>query len=363
MVNATSNTRTGGSPILQFQGIGKSYGAVVALSDVDISVAKGEFLTLLGPSGSGKTTLLNIIAGTTEPTVGKVMLAGQDITYLPANKRRLGMVFQNYALFPHMTVFDNIAFPLKIRKLSQAEIETRVRDALSKVRLPDVSNRYPKQLSGGQQQRIAIARCIVYDPELILMDEPLGALDKKLREQLQFEIKRIHEELGVTILYVTHDQEEALVLSDRICLMNNGRVEHLGTPQDLYFRPKTVFTADFLGESNILRARVERRDGKTKVVAKGGLEFDLPQVPDSLSELDIMIRPESLNVGPEGSAGPCKGTIEGVTFSGGVTRLSVMLDDGTPVTAVRLTSDLGQPLEAGRRVTLSCPNEAVAPLI
>ena len=243
------------------RGVAKRYGPVVALNAVDLTVRKGEFLTLLGPSGSGKTTLLNVIAGTVAPTTGRLWIGGRDVTDLPSSERRLGMVFQNYALFPHMTIFENVAFPLRVRKLPWTEIKRRVAEALVLVRLPDVGARKPRELSGGQQQRIAIARCLVYNPDLILMDEPLGALDKKLRDQMQLEIKRLHSNLGVTVLYVTHDQEEALVMSDRICLMNAGRIEQLGDPHELYFQPKSVFAADFLGDSNILDAVREGDSG------------------------------------------------------------------------------------------------------
>ncbi|MGL3210590.1 ABC transporter ATP-binding protein [Bradyrhizobium sp. BR 1433] len=234
---------------LQFCDLRKSYGSAVALDKINLSIATGEFLTLLGPSGSGKTTLLNIVSGMVVPTSGAVLIDGHDVTNIPARDRNLGMVFQNYALMPHMTVFDNVAFPLRMRKFAKKDVERHVMAALDLVRLRDFAQRKPKELSGGQQQRVSIARCLVYKPKLILMDEPLGALDKKLRHQLQFEIKKIHQELGVTILYVTHDQEEALVLSDRICVMNHARVEQVGTPNDLYFRPTNEFVADFLGDS------------------------------------------------------------------------------------------------------------------
>ncbi|MBE2274854.1 MAG: ATP-binding cassette domain-containing protein, partial [Rhodobacteraceae bacterium] len=213
--------------------ITKRYGVFTALHETELAVRKGEFLTLLGPSGSGKTTLLNAIAGMAIPTSGKVWIDGRDMTVLPPEKRGIGMVFQSYALMPHMTVFDNIAYPLKVRKVAKDEIRRRVTEVLEMVRLPNLALRKPKELSGGQQQRVSIARCLVYNPSLILMDEPLGALDKKLREQMQLEIKRLHVELGITMIYVTHDQEEALNMSDRIMLMNGGRVEQLGSPHDL----------------------------------------------------------------------------------------------------------------------------------
>ncbi len=241
---------------LKIRDLRKTYGSVVALAGANVDLHEGEFLTLLGPSGSGKTTMLMIIAGLTQPDSGDVWIDGQLATYAPSFKRDIGMVFQNYALFPHLSVYENIAFPLRMRKVSDDVIAKEVSRVLEIIRLPDVGDRLPRQLSGGQQQRIALARCIVYRPSIILMDEPLGALDKKLRDQLQLEIKHLHTELGITVLYVTHDQEEALVMSDRICLMNEGQINQLGTPDELYFYPESVFAADFLGESNLLDVRV-----------------------------------------------------------------------------------------------------------
>ena len=214
---------------LKIRDLRKTYGPVVALAGANVDLREGEFLTLLGPSGSGKTTMLMIIAGLTQPDSGDLWIDGQLATYTPSFKRDIGMVFQNYALFPHLSVYENIAFPLRMRKVSDDVIAKEVSRVLEIIRLPDVGDRLPRQLSGGQQQRIALARCIVYRPSIILMDEPLGALDKKLRDQLQLEIKQLHTELGITVLYVTHDQEEALVMSDRICLINEGEINQLGT--------------------------------------------------------------------------------------------------------------------------------------
>ena len=241
---------------LRTRGVSKTYGHVVALAGADIEMREGEFLTLLGPSGSGKTTLLMAIAGLNDPDGGEIWIDGRLATYTPPHERGLGMVFQNYALFPHMTIFENIAFPLRMRRRKADSIRSEVERVLEIVQLPDVAGRYPRELSGGQQQRIALARCFVYQPSIILMDEPLGALDKKLRDALQREVKHLHENLGITVLYVTHDQEEAMVMSDRICLMNDARIEQIGTPADLYFQPRSVFAADFLGESNLLPATV-----------------------------------------------------------------------------------------------------------
>jgi putative spermidine/putrescine transport system ATP-binding protein len=238
-------------PILELRNISKGYGAITAVADLSLHLAKGEFLSLLGPSGSGKTTTLTMIAGLLQPSAGEILLEGRPVTPLPPYKRNIGVVFQNYALFPHMTVAKNIAFPLSMRGAGRDEIATRVRKVLNLVGLPDHGGRYPRQLSGGQQQRVALARAMVFEPPILLMDEPLGALDKKLREHMQLEIKRLHRELGMSIIYVTHDQEEALVMSDRIAVFNLGRLEQVGTPTELYERPATRFVAEFIGESNI----------------------------------------------------------------------------------------------------------------
>jgi putative spermidine/putrescine transport system ATP-binding protein len=274
----------------------RTYSSFKALDSVDLSVAQGEFVTLLGPSGSGKSTLLNLISGMTEPTAGKIEIDGRDATNQPTNQRGLGMVFQNYALMPHMTVFENVAFPLQVRKVPRSEIETRVRDVLRLIQLEHVADRKPKQLSGGQQQRISLARCIVYRPSIILMDEPLGALDKKLREEMQLEIKRLHADLGITMIYVTHDQEEALAMSDRIVLMRKGRIEQQGKPEDLYFRPDTLFTADFLGSSNLLGGKL---DSTARVLETpyGRLPMPKARPGEPVSgDAVLMIRPESVRL-------------------------------------------------------------------
>ena len=344
--------------MVRLQGAGRHYGAVTALADIDLEVQQGEFLTLLGPSGSGKTTLLNLVSGTVAATSGRIWINGRDVTDLPSSQRGLGMVFQNYALFPHMTVAENIAFPLRVRHLPQAEISRKVAEALDLVRLPEVAKRKPKELSGGQQQRIAIARCLVYSPSLVLMDEPLGALDKKLREQMQLEIKRLHTLLGMTILYVTHDQEEALVMSDRICLMRNGHIEQLDTANDLYFRPKTVFAADFLGKSNLLDAEAVSPDA---VRASFG-----PMVPGLTitglqphrrpngTRCKLIIRPENVRVLRDGDTADCiaQGVLEDVIFVGGVTNFRVRLPDGVRLTAKRLTAETQLSLAPGAPLRL-----------
>jgi putative spermidine/putrescine transport system ATP-binding protein len=283
--------------MVELVNISKRYGDAVALSSVDLQIRQGEFLTLLGPSGSGKTTLLNLIAGLIHPSEGQIFIDGKDTTRLPAGQRSIGMVFQNYALMPHMTVFENIAFPLRVRKLPESEINAKVKDVLKLVRLPDIGRRKPKELSGGQQQRVSLARCIVYSPALILMDEPLGALDKKLREQMQLEIKRIHSELGITMLNVTHDQEEALTLSDRIVLMNGGKIEQIDEPTQLYFSPRTVFAADFIGEANFFEGRMCGWQGvQAQVDTACGSLHCLGEQGDARrgDKVTVLVRPENL---------------------------------------------------------------------
>ena len=256
--------KSASGPKILLDKVTKRFGGFLALDDVTLGVKQGEFLTLLGPSGSGKTTILNMICGALLPSEGRLLIDGNDVTDKPARERGLGMVFQNYALLPHMSVFDNVAFPLRVRGWSKQRIGEAVRSVLDRVSLTAFADRKPRQLSGGQQQRVGIARCLVYSPDIILMDEPLGALDKNLRDQMQEEIKSLHLELSTTIIYVTHDQEEALNMSDRICLMQRGRIEQLGTPEQMYFEPRTAFVAEFIGESNLFPGQ---RHTPTTIVA------------------------------------------------------------------------------------------------
>jgi ABC-type Fe3+/spermidine/putrescine transport system ATPase subunit len=238
---------------IRLEGVTKRYGTLAAADNVDLSVTQGEFVTILGPSGSGKTTLLSLIAGLNRPTSGRIFIGGRDVTAAPAQERNIGLVFQSYALFPHMTVLDNVLFPLGVRKISGAEAERRGREALKRVRLDGLERRRPAQLSGGQQQRVALARAIVFRPDILLLDEPLGALDRKLREELQVELKQLQRSLGVTTLLVTHDQEEALSLSDRIMILDKGRTQQVATPSEAYLKPANRFVADFLGIANFVR--------------------------------------------------------------------------------------------------------------
>src|SRR5215467_6167348 len=259
--------------------LAKRYPGTTAVDAIDLDVGSGEFVTLLGPSGSGKTTTLMMVAGFTTPSEGEIAIDGRPITGMAPEHRNIGVVFQNYALFPHMTVSDNVAFPLKMRRQPSAEIRGRVGRALDLVHLAGLGERLPRQLSGGQQQRVALARALVFDPGLLLMDEPLGALDRNLREQMKIEIKRIHRDVGVTVLYVTHDQEEALTMSDRVALMNRGRIAQLGSAEDLYERPANRFVARFIGESNLLDGRVEVADGGLVFADERGVRLHVAKSP------------------------------------------------------------------------------------
>jgi putative spermidine/putrescine transport system ATP-binding protein len=258
MAGSSDERRSGA---LSLERVTKTYSDVRAVDDVSLDVRPGEFVTLLGPSGSGKTTTLRIIAGFVRPDSGRVVLDERELTRVPPYKRDVGMVFQNYALFPHMTAGENVAFPLQMRRMPKDDVQRAVADSLRLVQLEGMGGRYPRQLSGGQQQRVALARALVFHPPLLLMDEPLGALDKKLREALQLEIMQLSQRLGLTVMYVTHDQEEALVMSDRIAIYSHGRIEQLGTGEDLYERPTSLFVADFVGESNIFRGTLRGDEG------------------------------------------------------------------------------------------------------
>ncbi|AUZ04914.2 MULTISPECIES: ABC transporter ATP-binding protein [Vitreoscilla] len=251
---------------IRFENISKSYGDVKIIENLELNIEKGEFISLLGPSGSGKTTLLMMLAGFEGQTGGNIWLNEKSLNDLPSYKRNIGVVFQNYALFPHMSVGDNIAFPLKMRGVSKADIQTKVTKALEMVQLLPMKDRKPSQLSGGQQQRIALARALVFEPEVVLMDEPLGALDKQLREQMQLDIRELHKTLGLTIVFVTHDQQEALTMSDRIAVFNKGKIEQIGTPREIYDHPATRFVAEFIGETNLFEGEIAAVNGELATV-------------------------------------------------------------------------------------------------
>jgi putative spermidine/putrescine transport system ATP-binding protein len=286
--------------LVSFRGIQKSYdGETLIVKDLNLDIRKGEFLTLLGPSGSGKTTSLMMLAGFETPTAGEIQLAGRAINHLPPHKRDIGMVFQNYALFPHMTVSQNLAFPLSVRGMPKADIAEKVKRALGMVQLDAFAQRYPAQLSGGQQQRVALARALVFEPQLVLMDEPLGALDKQLREHMQMEIKHLHQRLGVTVVYVTHDQGEALTMSDRVAVFHQGEIQQIDHPRALYEHPKNTFVANFIGENNRLAGRLLSRSGDQCVVGlpRGeevrALAVNVGQPGDAVT---LSIRPERVRL-------------------------------------------------------------------
>ncbi len=290
---------------VRFRNVQKSYdGVTLVVKDLNLDISRGEFVTMLGPSGSGKTTCLMMLAGFESATNGEIVLNGRPINNIPPHKRGIGMVFQNYALFPHMTVAENLSFPLEVRKMSKEEIGKKVRGALEMVQMGEFGDRYPAQLSGGQQQRIALARALVFDPELVLMDEPLGALDKQLREQMQFEIKHIHQQLGVTMVYVTHDQSEALTMSDRIAVFNDGVIQQLASPDDLYERPQNRFVAQFIGENNELSGKVDSIDnGIAAVTLDNGEKVAAlaVNVKGAGERTMLSIRPERVIIDPDES--------------------------------------------------------------
>lgn len=302
---------------LNINSLSVHYGKTEALSDLSLEIEKGELFTLLGPSGSGKSTILNSVAGFVEPSNGTIELDQKEVTHLPPNKREIGMVFQSYALFPHKTVAENVAYPLKLRKLPKDKIRQMVTEFLAMVDLETFANRKPGQLSGGQQQRVALARALVFNPRLLLLDEPLGALDKKLRERMQFEIRRIQRENDKTVLCVTHDQQEAMTLSDRMAVMNVGKIEQVGTPREIYDKPKNVFVADFVGGANFIEAHVIRNgDGTCDIKSIDQTFSSVPLVKNNESNntdqkaLTWMIRPEHLSLESDGSTeGTIKATV------------------------------------------------------
>lgn len=316
-------------------GLEKKYGSTTVVKAIDLDICPGEFMTFLGPSGSGKTTTLNMIAGFTSSTSGRLEIDGRSVANVPPHRRDIGMVFQSYALFPHMSVFSNIEFPLRRRRIPKAKRVSMVNDALEMVRMSEYADRLPSELSGGQQQRIALARALVYQPKVLLMDEPLGALDKRLRDWLQSEIKRIHQEVGSTFVYVTHDQEEALSLSDRIAVFNNGRIEQVGTGEELYERPQTLFVGTFLGESTIFRGAVSSRRGDQVEIECGSARLRASGQVDG-PEAAILVRPENLRLRPASTADAVSATGDGVavtvlsaTYLGSAWRHTVRLPDGS----------------------------------
>jgi spermidine/putrescine transport system ATP-binding protein len=345
---------------IALSGVSKSFGGSPAVDDVTIEIGEGEFFSLLGPSGCGKTTTLRMIAGFEEPDQGRIVLQGTDVTSVSANKRPVNMVFQQYALFPHMSIYDNVAFGLKVKRVAKTEQAPRIRELIRIVALEGLERRRPRQLSGGQQQRVALARALVNRPAALLLDEPLGALDVKLRKQMQLELKRIQSELGTTFVYVTHDQEEALSMSDRIAVMNGGRVEQTGSPREIYERPRTAFVADFVGSLNALEVTLDEVVGAYGVVRLGSDErVVVPIGPDQRvgHVVRVAVRPEQVQLSGRATAAPERGsrldgTVVEMVYLGMYTQFHVDTAAGR-VLSHRLADELLAGVEAGSEVTLS----------
>ncbi|PDS99282.1 polyamine ABC transporter ATP-binding protein [Rhizobium sp. S9] len=353
-----------GAPVF-IDRIGKAYGSQTAVAEVTLDIPAGEFLSILGPSGSGKTTLLTMIAGFESPSAGRIIIGGRDVTAVSPDRRNVGMVFQRYALFPHLTVAENIAFPLKMRGIRKELRAERVGRALDLVQLPDYAGRYPHELSGGQQQRVAVARAIVFEPPVLLMDEPLGALDKKLRESMQLEIKQLQQRLGATVIYVTHDQEEALTMSDRIAVMAKGHLAQLGTPADIYRNPQSAFVADFIGKMNFLTGEFLGEAAGSQTIRLGDdVIIDTPgAVPgfDGAARIGdrvrLALRPERLGLATRGAGGKnaFPGRIETSIFAGSFDLHLVRTDFGSrEIIQVQIPTDgIGAPFATGTPVDVT----------
>jgi len=337
---------------LEARGLSKAFGGARVVSDVSFRVEGGALLTLLGPSGSGKTTTLRMIAGFEDPDAGQILVADEDITERPAHRRNIGVVFQQYALFPHLTVSQNVAYPLEMRRYGRAEIRSRVGAALELVRLQGYETRYPRQISGGQQQRVALARAIVFEPPVLLMDEPLGALDKRLRETMQVEVRRLQQQLGITTVSVTHDQVEALVMSDLIAVMDGGVLHQLASPLEVYQRPATQFVADFIGESNLLvGALSEPAGGPLTFTTAKGLRI---QTEGGAGATHLIVRPEHVRIGPEAerAANRYAAEVLEILYVGDLVKYRVVAETGDELWAKTLAPATGQRFGMGQRVTV-----------
>ncbi len=342
---------------MELAGVTKRYGRVTAVDRVDLQIPKGEFFALLGPSGSGKTTLLRLLAGFELPDEGRVVIAGRDVAQVPPYHRPVNMVFQAYALFPHLSVARNVAFGLEMERVGKSEIQARVAEALAQVELSGFEDRKPDQLSGGQRQRVAIARAIVKRPELLLLDEPLAALDRRLREKTRAELRALQQRLGLTFVMVTHDQDEALALATRIAVLDRGRIVQVGTPAELYERPASRFVAEFLGDCNLLEAAIVE-PGVAALPGGARLHFAGDAAPGS--RVTLAIRPEKIAIGADGR-NTAVGTIEAVEYLGDISHLQVRLPDGTALEVTRVNG-AGPPLVAGDRLMLTIPLEAITVL-
>jgi spermidine/putrescine transport system ATP-binding protein len=346
---------------VRLERVTKRFGSTVAVDDVSVDVARGEFFSLLGPSGCGKTTTLRMIGGFEEPTSGTIFLGGRDVTNLPPYRRHVNTVFQSYALFPHLDVFENVAFGLRRQKVSGRDIHTRVREILALVDLPGFERRRPQQLSGGQQQRVALARALVNEPQVLLLDEPLGALDLKLRKQMQLELKRIQRDVQITFIYVTHDQDEAMTMSDRLAVMRHGRIDQIGPPEDVYEHPTTGFVAGFLGASNLLDGEVVARDGTiASVRVAGGAVVAVPtaRLPEGNGVVRVGVRPEKVHLEEVDGGGTegwnrITGTMRHVAFVGVSHQYTVDVPGGTSITVYQQNVGPGPAARPGDRVRLA----------
>ncbi|HEU4674312.1 MAG TPA: ABC transporter ATP-binding protein [Candidatus Limnocylindrales bacterium] len=358
---AVAASSAGGAPMIEFRDVTKRYATVVANDHLSFTVERGELLTLLGPSGCGKTTALRCLTGYSRPDEGQIFIDGRDVTDVPTYRRNLGMVFQNFALFPHMTAFGNVEFPLKVRAVAKDERRRRVENALRMVRLDQQADRYPRQLSGGQQQRVGLARALAYEPSVLLLDEPLSNLDAKLREEMRFEIKELQTRFGITAVYVTHDQSEALALSDRVAVMNAGVIEQIGPPEEIYGEPRSAFVADFIGLSNFLSGRLQTTEGGMSQVDVGGRPVVARSSPDTTpgDEVLVFVRPNEITLAPrddDPTTGPAEGTnafratVEQATYLGDRIDYRIRLTSGD---LVRVQSE--DRRDEGARVVIRFP--------
>jgi len=343
------------TPYLHIIHVTKTFGELVALNDVSLDIYEGEFVCLLGPSGCGKTTLLRIIAGLEQQNSGEIHQGGKDISRLPPRKRDFGIVFQSYALFPNLTAYQNVAYGLENRRLAKQKIAARVQELLDLIGLPDVGHKYPSQLSGGQQQRIALARALATSPGLLLLDEPLSALDARVRVSLRLEIKHLQHRLGVTTVFVTHDQEEALVMADRIVVMNQGYIEQIGTPREVYTAPRSIFVMNFVGGANFLEGRLRRSpSGTPTVTLRGGVRLTVSptESPDG-DNVVVGVRLEDARIDVEGKENRLRGRVDSARFVGGFVNYGVTLDNGATLVSKALTAYVKEPHQVGDDVTVA----------
>ena len=340
---------------LRFSEVRKTFGQVIALDSFDLERKQGELVTLLGPSGCGKTTALRIAAGFEQPNSGSVFVKDKDVTALPAHTRNMGMVFQNYSLFPHMSVAENVGFGLRVRGVDAAERDMLVREAVGRVQLSGLEGRYPHQLSGGQQQRVALARALVFQPEVLLLDEPLSALDAKVRVELRDEIRTLQRDAGIGAIFVTHDQDEALNISDRVCVMKDGKIQQIGSPRDIYLRPIKGFVARFIGAMNVIEVQFSQQN--KPVVA--GIELDSSIAGPVGSVAQILVRPDAVSLCPRGTSGSINGTVVGEHFSGATTILRIRLDHAeVTISAMLVSRNVQVKIGDGIGVTID-PNEVL----